>query len=338
MIKLLLYCSYSGSAVGYQRAIVDEAAKTVRRPREGEVPKLVGQIWTHGGASAAAGVEGAGAYFLVKRMEYQNRDKQQDEQGRKVYMNCAFTGNSRAELQYLADGFLSHYKAAVLELGDLLTVDDSEIGYTIQDFDRFQRLVRACISAGRRIRTSRVGVLEGAISFVALEGDWSYFTSQNAVPAFPRPKTMLTAADYQRMLAESRESFPPPEQEASPPKPPAAPAVPRKAEAVPPVPPAPPAPPVPPPPEANRAEKPPVPPPDPAGLSADAERRMAKLLQEELAQERTRLETIRRDLLNRLEQLEQKIKRQDLWIKVNLALSLAAILLTLLLHYWGGGR
>ncbi len=335
MIKLLLYCSYSGSAVGYQRAIVDEAAKTVRRPREGEVPKLVGQIWTHGGASAAAGVEGASAYFLVKRMEYQNRDKQQDEQGRKVYMNCAFTGNSRTELQYLADGFLSHYKAAVLELGDLLTVDDSEIGYTIQDFDRFQRLVRACISAGKRIRTARVGALEGAISFVALEGDWSYFTSQNAVPAFPRPKTMLTAADYQRMLAESRESFPPPEQEASPPKPPAAPAVPGKAEAVPPVPPAPPAPP---PPEANRAEKPPVPPPGPAGLSADTERRMVKLLQEELAQERTRLETVRRDLLNRLEQLEQKIKRQDLWIKLELALSLAAILLTLLLHYWGGGQ
>ncbi len=334
MIKLLLYCSYSGSAVGYQRAIVDEAAKTVRRPREGEVPKLVGQIWTHGGASAAAGVEGASAYFLVKRMEYQNRDKQQDEQGRKVYMNCAFTGNSRTELQYLADGFLSHYKAAVLELGDLLTVDDSEIGYTIQDFDRFQRLVRACISAGKGIRTARVGALEGAISFVALEGDWSYFTSQNAVPAFPRPKTMLTAADYQRMLAESRESFPPPEQEASPPKPPAAPAVPGKAEAVPPVPPAPPAPP----PEANRAEKPPVPPPGPAGLSADTERRMVKLLQEELAQERTRLETVRRDLLNRLEQLEQKIKRQDLWIKLELALSLAAILLTLLLHYWGGGQ
>lgn len=300
MIKLLLYCSYSGSAVGYQRAIVDEAAKTVRRPREGEVPKLVGQIWTHGGASAAAGVEGASAYFLVKRMEYQNRDKQQDEQGRKVYMNCAFTGNSRTELQYLADGFLSHYKAAVLELGDLLTVDDSEIGYTIQDFDRFQRLVRACISAGKGIRTARVGALEGAISFVALEGDWSYFTSQNAVPAFPRPKTMLTAADYQRMLAESRESFPPP--------------------------------------EANRAEKPPVPPPGPAGLSADTERRMVKLLQEELAQERTRLETVRRDLLNRLEQLEQKIKRQDLWIKLELALSLAAILLTLLLHYWGGGQ
>ena len=170
---------------------------------------------------------------------------------------------------------------------------------------RFQRLVRACISAGKGIRTARVGALEGAISFVALEGDWSYFTSQNAVPAFPRPKTMLTAADYQRMLAESRESFPPPEQEASPPKPPAAPAVPGKAEAVPPVPPAPPAPP---PPEANRAEKPPVPPPGPAGLSADTERRMVKLLQEELAQERTRLETVRRDLLNRLEQLEQKIK------------------------------
>ena len=65
---------------------------------------------------------------------------------------------------------------------------------------------------------------------------------------------------------------------------------------------------------------------------------MVKLLQEELAQERTRLETVRRDLLNRLEQLEQKIKRQDLWIKVDLALSLAAILLTLLLHYWGGGQ
>lgn len=340
MINVLLYCSYSGSAVGYQQAIVDEAAKTVRRPREGEVPRLVGQIWTHGGARAAAGCVRGNAYFLIKRMDYQDKDKQQDEQGRKVYMNCAFTGNDRTELQYLADGFLSCYKAAVQALGDLLVIDDTEIGYTIQDLDGLHRLLASCVAAGRRLPSSRTGALEGAISFVALEGDWSYFTAQNDIPALPRPKTMLAASAYQQMLAEGLETFPPPEPAIPASKPVAAtpaaeedpapvraaalaetasssePEAPKKRAAS----------------ErpASKQESPTLPP--------DLEERVTGMFRGELAQERTRTQNVQQKLFAQNERMEKELKKQKLWLKVALAVSAAAVLLSLILHNWGGGR
>ena len=69
MINVFLYCSYSGSPVGYQKAFVDLQARTVRRPREDDIPPLVNQIMMHGGTAAAAGCDAGTEYFLVKHFE-----------------------------------------------------------------------------------------------------------------------------------------------------------------------------------------------------------------------------------------------------------------------------
>lgn len=351
MVNVLLYCSYSGSAVGYQKAVVDESEKTVRSPRDGEIPKLVSQIWTHGGAHAAAGFSDGAAYFLVKRMNYQNENKQRDEQGRKVFMNCAFTGSDRVELQQLADGFIMCYQAAVRKLGDLLVMDESEIGYTIQDFDGLHDLLSSCIAAGRQVRTSWVGMLNSAISFVALEGDWNYFAAQNGVPASPRPRNMMESRAYQRMLEESRTEFSSltAEPDPPPPKPPVVtPDTLRKEQPgeMPPVPET----------KAPSTEKKPsgeepkagpmktVPKPpaqqQPGDGKAleDLEKRVTDKFRKELAKEKDGAKASQKRLEERNSQIEQEVKRQGLWIKAALALAAAGVLLTLILHGWGGGR
>lgn len=340
MINVFLYCSYSGSAVGYQRAVVDEAAQTVRSPREGEIPRLIHQIWTHGGASAAAGVDGGKPYFLVKRIEYQNENKQRDEQGRKVFMNCAFTGDDREELRRFADGFFACYQAAVKRLGELLEVDDTEIGYTLRDFDGLHGLLSSCVEAGRRVRVSRVGPLERSVSFIALEGDWAYFVKQNECPAVPRPGVMMESKAYQRMLAESRQDFSAPEPDTPPPK---------RPDIVP----------------AAETKTPPAGEERTAGKREQASSEAAAAAKAETpapdTQERPERDTspqepedraaggAREDEAHtektaweraevRFTQLEEEVKRQALWVKAAAALSAVAILLALILHNWGGGQ
>lgn len=347
MISVLLYCSYSGSAVGFQQAVVDESERTVRSPREGELPKLVGQIWTHGGAHSAAGFQEGTAYFLVKRMACQNMDKQRNEPGRKVFMNCAFAGGDRVETQQLADGFFACYQAAMQKLGGLLVVNDTEIGYTIQDFDGLHALLSSCIKAGRTVRPSRVGALNSPISFIALEGDWAYFTSQAGVPASPRPMHMMEAAAYQRMLAESRTELPSPPVEPNPPPKPSAPPDPQE--------------------KAHPAETPPVPkaeaaspektpsgeglkealpeempkrpaPPGDANAMEALEKRVTEAVRRELAEERDSARASQKSLEEQISRMERTLKRQSVWIKTALALAAAGVLLTLVLHGWGGGR
>lgn len=342
MVNVLLYCSYSGSAVGYQKAVVDKDQKIVRSPQKGEIPKLVDQIWTHGGAIAAAGVSDGTPYFLMKRIEYQNENKQLDEQGRKVFMNCAFTGSNHKELQQFADGFFSFYQAAVKKLGDLLVVDDTEIGYTIQDFDGLHALVSFCVEAGKRVRVSQIGTLEGAISFVALEGDWAYFVKQNSIPAASKPATMLESKAYQRMLEKGQKDLILPEPETPPPRRPDArpvtkperpaetvenskeikkpPATEREASAA-------------------KTEKPPAAPesqrdmprPDYEKSLKDMERHITDTLLDKLEQEKTTSH-------QRAEEQNSRLERQGFWIKVAIVLSAVAVLLTLILHNWGGGK
>lgn len=343
MINVFLYCSYSGSAVGYQRAVADEAGKTVRSPREGEIPRLINQIWTHGGASAAAGVDDGTPYFLVKRMEYQNENKQRDEQGRKVFMNCAFTGDDREELRCFADGFFACYRAAVEKLGDLLVVDDTEVGYTIRDFDGLRGLISSCVEAGRRIPATRVGRLEKSVSFIALEGDWAYFVKQNNVPAVQRPGVEMESKAYRQMLADSRQDFSVPEPPAPPPKrpdaPPAAetespsagkgqpevkkertPSEETAAQAARPAPP-----------ETQKQAERERPPKEPGN-------RLPGVSREDCEQKSRTAKDAWEKAETRITQIEEDVKRQALWVKVAAALSAAAVLLALILHNWGGGQ
>lgn len=325
MINVFLYCSYSGSAVGYQKAVVDRTGKTVRSPREGEIPKLVNQIWTHGGAIAAAGIDEGVPYFLMKRVEYLNEAKQRDEQGRKVFMNCAFTGNDRSELRQFADGFFSRYQASVKMLGDLLAVDDTEIGYTIQNFDGLDRLLSSCLEAGKRVHTSYVGTLEGAISFIALEGDWAYFVKQNHVPSAPRPKVMLESKAYERMLTESRKDISLLEPETPPPKwpdvPPRMELSQRPVKAAPSIV------------EAKDAVT--------ESAQPDAKRDQPPVMFEPKRSKQDyekSLGEMEKRFTSKLCKMEEKVNGQGLLVKAALALSAAAVLLALILHNWGGGQ
>lgn len=207
MINVLLYCSYNGSAVGYQMSVVDLSEKSVRRARDREMPSIINQIWTHGGASAAAGCVDGNNYFLVKRIEYQNEAKQRDEMGRKIFMNCAFTSGDQAVLQNFANGFFAYYKVVIQKLGDLLVVDDSEIGYTIQDFDALDALISLCTTLGNKV-SPKISVTEETISFIALEANWNYFAEQNKNLKVSCPRNVLNAKTYKEMMEKSRSAFP----------------------------------------------------------------------------------------------------------------------------------
>lgn len=217
MLRLFLYCSYSGSAAGYQKAVVDAAEKTVRKDRGGEIPEPVSYIWTHGGARAAAGWSRGSGYFLVKKIAYLNEGKQRDEQGRKVFMNCALAGEDRQELEYAANGFLACYKAASRGLGELLVMDESDIGYTIRDFAGLAAWFEQCIHAGRAAQP-RVRVSERPISFIVLEADWEYFIGQCRAASLRGaacPPNPMSDEVYTKLLERSLEEFP------APPAPPA---------------------------------------------------------------------------------------------------------------------
>lgn len=210
MLKLLLYCSYSGSAVGYQKAVVDIIEKNVRRDRGYEIPEPVSYIWTHGGARAAAGQHKGSGYFLAKKISYLNEYRQRDEQGRKVFMNCALIGEDLQELEFAANGFLACYKAATRTLGNLLVVDDTDIGYTVQDFEELERWFERCIQAGKTAPV-RVKVAEKPISFIVLEADWEYFISQCRVVSLKGvvcPPNPMSDETYLRLIDKSREEFP----------------------------------------------------------------------------------------------------------------------------------
>lgn len=187
MINMFLYCSYNGSAVGYRQAVVDMEAHNVRRERNGEIPSVVDVIWTHGGARAAAGCDKDGVeYFLAKRIEYQNEKKDRDEAGHMVYINCAFTGTKKGELRTFANGFLACFQEAVQSLGNLIvTVDDGNIGYTIQDYDGLELLLSSCMEAGR-VAKAVIRNIDRLVSFVALEADWDYFVKQNRIPGLEK--------------------------------------------------------------------------------------------------------------------------------------------------------
>lgn len=187
MINMLLYCSYNGSAMGYRQAVVDMEEHSVRRGRNGEIPSIVDVIWTHGGARAAAGCDKDGVeYFLAKRIEYHNEKKDRDEAGRTIYINCAFTGTKKGELRTFANGFLACFQEAIQRLGDLIvTVDDGNIGYTIQDYDGLELLLSSCMEAGR-VAKAVIRNIDRLVSFVALEADWDYFVKQNRIPGLEK--------------------------------------------------------------------------------------------------------------------------------------------------------
>ena len=218
MINVFLYCSYSGSPVGYQKAFVDLQARTVRRPREDDIPPLVNQIMMHGGTAAAAGCDAGTEYFLVKHFEYRNDSLPPNTPGKKVFLNCAFTGGSPDEMQSLANGFLLCFRAVSRKLGGLLVLNDSEIGYTVTDLGGLQALIASCIAAGGGGSQAKVRMTGAQISFIVLEGDWDYFLSQNRISA-QCPQNCMKIRQYRNMLDTSREDLPAPRPAAAPARP-----------------------------------------------------------------------------------------------------------------------
>ena len=57
MIKVYLYCSYNGSAVGYQMTYVDREKREVIHSSRRVIPEIISNLWTHSGATSRHGHE-----------------------------------------------------------------------------------------------------------------------------------------------------------------------------------------------------------------------------------------------------------------------------------------
>lgn len=209
MIKFYLYCSYSGSAVGYQMTYADRNNREVIHSSRGVIPDIISDLWTHSGASFIAGQASPDMnYVVIKNIDYTNPQKQLDMLGRKVYMNCAITGGAddALDMKYLTEGFLKCYNAAAGLMCDMLELCRSRAGYTV-DFDKLERLLASCLRAGKHSGLGFSVNFDKKVTAVALDADWAYFCEQNKVNKFLKPSVVISLGEYKALIAQSENSF-----------------------------------------------------------------------------------------------------------------------------------
>ena len=147
-------------------------------------------------------------YVVFKSIDYTNPQKQLDELGRKVYMNCAFSGGDgdALELKYLAEGFLKYYNAAARMMCDMLELCRNTAGYTV-NFDLLERLIEECVNAGKMNVSSYKVNFDKQVSAVALDADWAYFCEQNKVNKLLKPNVLISYNEYKNLIMNSKNSF-----------------------------------------------------------------------------------------------------------------------------------
>ena len=139
-MKIHLYTSFTLSA-GYQYASLTEQG--LKSPT---IPSAIKADFVNGSCKIVLrGVPAEDlAYLVVKDINYLNKEKQIDEQGRKVFINFALETDMAhfSDLAHVFMGLICNWNNAIKYLGQLYTIpySSNEFNYNV-DFQRFMGLI-----------------------------------------------------------------------------------------------------------------------------------------------------------------------------------------------------
>ena len=139
-MKIHLYTSFTLSA-GYQYASLTEQG--LKSPT---IPSAIKADFVNGSCKIVLrGVPTEDlAYLVVKDINYLNKEKQIDEQGRKVFINFALETDMAhfSDLAHVFMGLICNWNNAIKYLGQLYTIpySSNEFNYSV-DFQRFMGLI-----------------------------------------------------------------------------------------------------------------------------------------------------------------------------------------------------
>lgn len=204
MINSYLYCN--GLARGYRQIVADSEKKELRYPETNEILPIISLIWTHSGTNAIGGFENGQYYFVIKEMKSVQRSN--DDQGRPVCMNLAFSADEASKEEFLCfvKGFLICYNAACAGFAECFNFINNIAGYEI-DFNKWQKVIELCVkNTGNEKKLSEIAFRgKNRIQFLFLQYDLNDFRTQTGLNDIP--DSVYDSNVYNGIISDSLNEF-----------------------------------------------------------------------------------------------------------------------------------